>query len=161
SRYEGSFREDLYERFHWIIRVPSLKERQDDIPHLLRYFVKQHSPVPLTLQPDLAPYLSSFSWRGNIRALNRAVRRAITTTLARDSSLLEKSDFDLTTESSHPTPKTTPEMPPSKLRQIKRESLLETLQTHKGNITHAAQALGVSRVTIHNWMKQEGIKKKV
>ncbi len=151
SRYAGNFREDLYERFHWVVRVPPLKDRLEDIPHLVRYFVHQHAPVPLEVHPDVPKFLDTLTWRGNIRALNRAVRRSITNAVARGSSVLEREDFDFALE------KETADLPPSKTRQIKRESLLETLRVHKGNITHAAKALGVSRVTIHNWIKQEGI----
>ncbi len=150
SRHEGTFREDLYQRFDWIFHIPSLKERRDDIPLLLRYFLSQHSPEPLTLHPDLDSALQSSPWPGNIRQLHRAVRRAITLALARGSSTLEPEDFpeDFKNENEKGNPST------REIRQSKRRKLAQTLKSCDGNISKTARELGVSRVTIHNWIRE-------
>lgn len=152
ARYDGGFREDLYQRFDWIIRVPPLRDRKEDIPQLATYFISQSSPGPLEPAPDVMNYLQSLPWRGNIRELHRAVRRAITQAMARESSIIERRDFEFERESDGAS-----RPPVSKIRQEKRATLLETLRGHRGNISRSAKALGVSRVTIHQWIKDDGV----
>ena len=149
ARYSGGFREDLYQRFDWIINVPPLRDRKEDIPLLVNYFLSQHAPEPLEIGPGVMEYLRSQGWRGNIRELHRAVRRAITQALARESRCVERCDFEFGQGPKH--------QPVSEVRLGKRESLSETLKTCGGNINHAAKSLGISRVTIYQWIKEDGI----
>jgi len=154
SRYEGSFREDLFQRFDWIIQVPPLRERKEDIPLLVRYFLSTHAHTPLSVSPKVLEDLQRLPWRGNIRELNRATRRAITNALSRESTILERGDFDLPqlAEASSGDGASS-----ATIRKMKRESLSDALKKHKGNISHAANELNVSRVTIHKWIKEDKI----
>lgn len=78
----GSFREDLYYRLNVVeIRVPPLRERQDDIPLLARYFVKKKSEAIAMPEPEVEPEamraLEQHTWKGNIRELENIIERAV------------------------------------------------------------------------------------
>lgn len=152
ARYAGDFREDLFQRFDWILRVPALRERLEDLPFLVRHFLASHSHTPLTLAGGVIEALRKVPWRGNIRELNRLTRRAITNALSRGATEIGLADFDvseLAEGAERPSA--------TEARQSKREALAATLTKHRGNITRSAKELGISRVTIHNWIKAGGI----
>ncbi|HSA58380.1 MAG TPA: sigma 54-interacting transcriptional regulator [bacterium] len=154
SRGDGKFREDLFQRFQWVLKIPPLRERREDIPHLVRYFLMRHAPTPVGFTEETLAVLQRLPWPGNIRELNRAVRRAITNALSHGSDVASLEDFELEggpVRVSHDGSKV------SEIRQEKRRVLKETLASLNGNISHAAQALGVSRVTIHKWIDEDGI----
>jgi DNA-binding NtrC family response regulator/pSer/pThr/pTyr-binding forkhead associated (FHA) protein len=151
ARYEGKFREDLFQRFQWILTIPPLRERREDIPHLVHYFLQQHAPEPLSVAPETLKILQQCEWRGNIRELNRAVRRAITNAISRGSGAVSWDDFEMETAKKS-------EQRPSEIRRDKRSSLKETLKSADGNISKAAEALGISRVTLYKWMEEDGLK---
>lgn len=152
ARYAGDFREDLFQRFDWILRVPALRERLEDLPFLVRHFLAGHSHTPLTLSGGVTEILRKLPWRGNIRELNRLTRRAITNALGRGATEIGLADFDLS-ELAEGTERPSA----TEARQSKREALAATLTKHKGNVTRSAKELGISRVTIHNWIKSGGI----
>lgn len=156
ARTKGIFRHDLYERFDHVIRVPPLRERGEDIPLLVRYFISKIAPLPLETEPGLLIFLQTLPWPGNIRELQRAVRRAVTNALARESRILSEADFEFASSAS-PSGSDSLLQPISKAREVKRASLKEWLKKYNGNITHVASALGLSRVTIHKWIKEDGI----
>jgi two-component system nitrogen regulation response regulator GlnG len=76
---EGRFREDLYHRLNVIrVHIPPLRERREDIPPLLRFFLdraaQELNVEPKTIRPDVATYLSKFDWPGNVRQLENLCR---------------------------------------------------------------------------------------
>jgi two-component system nitrogen regulation response regulator GlnG len=76
---QGEFREDLYHRLNVIrIHIPSLRERRDDIPVLMRYFLnraaKELETEPKSLTPEAEEYLKQLSWQGNVRQLENLCR---------------------------------------------------------------------------------------
>ncbi len=80
---DGTFREDLYYRLNVIpIRLPSLRERRDDIPLLVKHFCKHkaraHSKRPLETTRMASHFLSRYDWPGNVRELENAIERAAT-----------------------------------------------------------------------------------
>ena len=80
---EGTFREDLYYRLNVIpIRLPSLRERRDDIPLLVEHFCKDKAHArnkrPLEVTPLAEYLLSTYDWPGNVRELENAIERAAT-----------------------------------------------------------------------------------
>ena len=80
---EGSFREDLFFRLSvFPIHVPALRERKEDIPALIDYFVKRKSQLlklgtPPKLTPELVERLCSYDWPGNVRELENIIERAL------------------------------------------------------------------------------------
>jgi len=80
---EGSFREDLYYRLHVVtIHLPSLRERKEDIPFLVNYFIKKyatHQRVNVNaISQEALNMLSSYNWPGNIRELENVIEHAVT-----------------------------------------------------------------------------------
>ena len=79
---EGTFREDLYYRLSVIpINIKPLRERPDDILPLVMHFIQQDTPInsePATLTPEVKLVLETYSWPGNIRELENAVKHAVT-----------------------------------------------------------------------------------
>jgi two-component system nitrogen regulation response regulator GlnG len=76
---EGRFREDLYHRLNVIrVHIPPLRERREDIPPLLRFFLdraaQELNVEPKTIRPEVATYLSQFDWPGNVRQLENLCR---------------------------------------------------------------------------------------
>ncbi|MDO8643554.1 MAG: sigma 54-interacting transcriptional regulator, partial [bacterium] len=150
-RFDGKFREDLYQRFDWIIQVPPLRERKEDLVWLVKYFLRENAPIPLSISPQVFAELQTYPWPGNIRELQRATRRAITNVIARRETSLLFSDFELQGKTS-PLPAKA-----SHLRQQKREMLPQLLKDFQGNISQVARELGVSRLTLRRWIEKEGI----
>jgi two-component system nitrogen regulation response regulator GlnG len=80
---QGLFREDLYYRSNVVpLRMPPLRERVEDIPDLVRHFLRAHdergdSRIPLSMSHDAIEYLKRHSWPGNVRELENLVRRLI------------------------------------------------------------------------------------
>lgn len=75
----GDFREDFYYRMSGIrIKLPPLRERKEDIPLLIEYFLRKYSPeVEIIISPEAAKLLSEYNWPGNIRELENVINRAI------------------------------------------------------------------------------------
>lgn len=87
---EGKFRQDLYFRLNVLpIRVPSLRERREDIPDLARYFIesvcKREGRLPLVLDHDGCEVMKQYTWPGNVRELANICERAVVLTSARNS----------------------------------------------------------------------------
>jgi transcriptional regulator with GAF, ATPase, and Fis domain len=90
----GEFRQDLYYRLNVIhIHVPPLRDRRDDIPALLAYFLEryscQHGVPPRSFSPDAVDLLSGYDWPGNVRQLKNAVERLV---VKSDGRRIERTD---------------------------------------------------------------------
>jgi len=94
------FRPDLYYRLSGVdIRVPSLRERRDDILELARYFLDRHRTTrPLQLSAGAAEALESYQWPGNVRELERLIERAVALT---QSDVIELDDLPATVRGEH------------------------------------------------------------
>jgi DNA-binding NtrC family response regulator len=158
---EGKFREDLYYRLSVVpLRLPPLRERQDDVPlllsHYLERFAKENSVAAAKLSPETLAVLVRYSWPGNIRELrnaceNLAVLRAGKTVAAGDldarfsqpaatgvavSALLSAGGNTLD-------------------RELNEKQLLkQALAAAAGNRTRAAELMGISRRTLHRKLLQ-------
>ncbi len=169
----NKFREDLYYRIAvFQIRVPPLRERKNDIPELVKCFVKRYSALSGKTIKEIATRtmdkLINYDWPGNVRQLQNSVRRAILLT-RNDTLAPEHFDF--------------PDLGAKDLKNIesledglsKLEVLLkrggviplneaeeifirQALSVTKGNITVAAEKLGISRSTIYRKMQELGIR---
>ncbi len=101
----GRFRRDLYDRLDgWKIRLPSLRERRDDIPLLVSYFVREHcrkeGKPPLQIPEDAMQLLLDYPWPGNVRELENVVRRAV---IRCTSRTIQPRDILLESSSSNPS----------------------------------------------------------
>jgi DNA-binding NtrC family response regulator len=152
---ERKFRSDLYYRLNvFVIRLPPLRERKEDIPlladHFLRRFAASMNKPVVGIAPGAMALLIQCDWPGNVRELENAVERAMV--VARDSELREE-DFSLRAPAPASTGRT--------LEGAERAPILAILGECKGNQTLAAQVLDIDRVTLHNKLKKYGWKRTV
>jgi two-component system NtrC family response regulator len=157
SMKEGTFREDLYYRLAVVvIHLPALREREDDIALLAQAFARSFSAEngkahpPRFTRPALCA-LAKHPWPGNVRQLENCIRRAV---IMADGRYITESDLGL----SSPAP-----MPSLRLREaresVEREFVQRALQLHAGNISAAAEELGISRPTLYELIERLGLKR--
>jgi DNA-binding NtrC family response regulator len=149
----GTFREDLYYRLDVIpVTLPPLRERKEDIPILVDYFLahfRAEMRKPLeALSRDAMQLLMAHDWPGNVRELRNVLERAAV--LAR-GPILTPLDLDL----NRPAPPAGAAAEGAdSLREVERRHIVATLKQHTWNITRSAKALGIDRVTLYNKIKR-------
>ncbi|MBI3097471.1 MAG: sigma-54-dependent Fis family transcriptional regulator [Planctomycetes bacterium] len=156
----GRFREDLYHRLDVVtVRLPSLRERIEDIPLLIEHFVQRHGKGRrYRVDSPTLQALSTYAWPGNVRELQNAVERAIA--LAGESEVL-RSDHLLAPADLTPRPEAPSHADTRTLREVLSEreknhilAVLDFTQWHKAR---AAQILGISRKSLWEKLKEYGI----
>jgi DNA-binding NtrC family response regulator len=163
---EGRFREDLYYRLNVLpIYIPPLRERKEDISAFAERFLelssKKENKKFNSLSSEVIKFLQSYDWPGNIRELDNAIERAV---LMGKEPELKVSDFSIhldVTKGARYSSKTltapTRERPLTSLKEMERADLESALRDCAGNISHAAKALGISRVALYRRMKKHKI----
>ncbi len=151
-----SFRQDLLYRINTIeIHVPPLRERIGDIPILAKYFVEtfkeKYKTEHLVLSPEALKKLEMHSWPGNIRELRHAIERAI---ILSESDELRPEDFRFSDSSDLSE---SDENTGLNIEQMERKLILKALQLHKGNITKAAEDLGLTRAALYRRLDKFGL----
>ena len=158
---EGAFREDLYYRLNVVpIRVPSLRERPEDIALLVNVFTQRicekNNLKPKTLDEDVVWELQRYSWPGNVRELQNILERMLIMSGERVSVR------DLPEELLQDEPTERGKI--SALRefrdQAERDLVISTLKRNNGNVSQSALELGVRRTYLHRRMVVLKINKK-
>lgn len=148
---EGTFRQDLLYRINTVeIHVPPLCDRVEDIPllaqHYLNYYARKYHKLVKNIGTDAMDKLKRYAWPGNIRELQHAIERAVIMT---DSETLHESDFllsrTLTTSPNHHT---------LNLDEVEKSAIMKALQMHSGNISKAADELGLTRASLYRRMEK-------
>jgi DNA-binding NtrC family response regulator len=168
-----NFREDLYYRINvFKIHVPPLRERINDIPELVDCFIKRYSLASgkntHKLDPSTMNKLISYNWPGNIRQLQNSIRRAILITTS-DTLLPEHFDLhdlngnDLRMIESLEVGLSELEMAMRRgevlpLSEVEGIFIQRALNATNGNISVAAEKLGIGRSTLYRKMQELGIK---
>ena len=151
DRQKGKFRNDLYYRCQNFIRVPSLRERTEDIEHLVQYFLSC-SGKPIDISPQALEIMNLYPWPGNVRELSSVIERAILNATFRNSNVIAETDLDIRIDV--PTfENVIPESP----KDTFKDQVLTLLEDYRGNVKEVAKTLHVQRKTIYNWMKKIGI----
>ena len=152
---KGEFREDLFYRLNVIsVKLPPLRERDEDIGLLVEYFLKEFSGVhgkPLhSISEGALSMLKKQGWRGNIRELKNAIQRAV---LMSSQSILTPQDFG---SEEKDVPEERREEDPStlSLRVMEKKLIYHALEKTNGNRTHAAKILGISIRTLRNKLSE-------
>jgi len=149
---KGTFREDLFYRLNVVnIYVPPLRERIEDISLLVDYFIKKYctsmNKPPATIDSAALKRLEEFSFPGNVRELENMIERAIVVGNGKKISLkdlpLEKTIISNSIES---------------LDDLEKTHILQILNKYSWNITRAAKALKVDRVTLYNKISKYRLK---
>jgi len=161
---KGRFREDLYYRLNvFSLVIPPLRERREDIPVLLRYFVqkfsRKHNIKEPVIDRDTIEFVTSLDWEGNVRQLENAVESAV---ILCDSGVLMPSHFShLKTgiEGYQEVELDEKDMSLSRaVAKFERNWIIKALKATNGNRTKAAQLLNISHRTLLYKMKEYGIK---
>lgn len=146
------FRQDLLFRINTIeIELPPLRERSDDIPLLAQHFLEVYKQKYRKSGLYVADYvfnrLQKYDWPGNIRELQHAIERAV---IMSDGKQLQVSDFNLkeTNEAEMES------LDSFNLDQIEKWAIESAIKKHQGNISHAAQELGLSRGALYRRMEK-------
>ncbi|XCN74446.1 MAG: sigma 54-interacting transcriptional regulator [Candidatus Electrothrix aestuarii] len=161
---QNTFREDLWFRLNvFPIQIPPLRERKEDIPALLQYFIRQKTkelnlPAVPSIFPGAIDFLLSYSWPGNVRELGNIVERAMILSPAGPLTFDHLNPVD--------TKKNTEEMPshqreqPLDLDSVISRHIRSVLSQTDGKVNGedgAAALLGVNPSTLRNRMKKLGI----
>ncbi len=161
---KGSFREDLYYRLNVItIFLPPLRERKEDIPLLIDYFLKKYSKANQKMISDVSKearnLLLRYSYPGNVRELENLIERAVV--LCRgDIITTQDLPFHLReakSEALWESSKSQKSLPES-LEEIERDMIIKALHEHQGVQTRAAESLGISERVLRYKMKKYRIR---
>ncbi|MGQ9508550.1 MAG: sigma-54-dependent transcriptional regulator [Thermodesulfobacteriota bacterium] len=161
---KGEFREDLYYRLNVIsIFIPPLRERKEDIPPLIDYFLKKYSQRNQknvsNISQEARGLLLRYSYPGNVRELENIIERAVV--LCR-GELIMTQDLPIHLQEersekyweSYREPKSLPEI----LEEIEKNFILKALRDHQGIQTKAAETLGISERVLRYKIKKYGIR---
>jgi two-component system, NtrC family, response regulator AtoC len=155
---EGKFREDLYYRLNVVqIRIPSLRERKEDIPLLVNAFLKEicerDSKAFRPLSPEAMDCLLQYDWPGNVRELKGAIDSGMTLSVGKQITVR---DLPLAvrggTESFGPREAFAQDQ--VNLQENERRLIVRALDESGGNRTEAAKKLGISRRTLHRRLRE-------
>ena len=151
----GTFRRDLYYRLRVItIALPPLRERTEDIPLLVQYFLaKMHRELGKGVEvvpQEVMRLITSYAWPGNVRELENALRRAV---------LLSPSDVLLPSTLQLDAPQESHRMPlmVRSLQEIEREHIINILEYTEYEKKRTAEILGISRPTLDKRIREYGI----
>jgi len=146
----GRFRRDLFYRLEGVIvRLPALREREDDIRALFRFFLAEalvSSKKRITILEEVEPLLCAYSWPGNVRELRNEIARVVA--MASDGAVLGKDAFlpKLKARSTHALRSARQR---DDVTAEERVKIIEALRAHRGNKADAARSLGgMKRTTL-------------
>jgi DNA-binding NtrC family response regulator len=151
---EGRFRQDLLFRLNTIeIRLPPLRDRREDIPVLASHFLRQHAEhyrKPLTgFDESAIKALLAHLWPGNVRELDHAVERAV---LMSQGETVRAADLGLRAGREGP-----PRIEEMSLEDVEALLIKKALARFNGNVSHAANALGLSRSALYRRLQRYGL----
>jgi two-component system NtrC family response regulator len=152
---QGRFREDLYYRLaEIVVEIPPLRERKGDAALLAHAFVRQYAQEQkrgaMSLLPEAVAAIEAHPWQGNVRELQNCTKRAV---IMAEGSILRAVDFGLATPQAQNV---------RTLKDIRdeaeKDAVLRVLSRVNGNMSRAADLLGVSRPTLYDLLNRFGLK---
>lgn len=149
---EGNFRQDLLYRINTIeIHIPPLRERGEDVLLLADYFLQRFNHKYKKningLNREAKQKLMRYAWPGNVRELQHAIERAV---ILSDASMLRPNDFML-----KPQPEKKTELDEIlNLEQLERRAIELALKRCEGNVSQAAELLGITRYALYRKMEK-------
>jgi len=151
---EGKFREDLYYRLNvFTIYVPPLRERRSDIAilanHFVQKFARQMNKPPLKISDEAMEILLNYNWPGNVRELENAIERAM---VIGKPPEIKPSDLPFHLEKNYFNDS-------DSLEEVEKNHISRVLKKYDWNISRAAAALEIDRVTLYNKIKKYGLQK--
>ncbi len=163
---EKKFREDLFYRLNvFPVQIPPLRERKEDIPLLVDFFIKKYcqeikTPVK-EISKEALEMLSNYYWKGNVRELENAIERAVilceADTITQEHFILDKYTKISDLEKPEMSNGTLEHVSKEATRKVETQRILEVLRQTRGNKTKAAEILQVSYKTLLTKIKEYGI----
>jgi len=152
---ENKFREDLFYRLNVIsIHVPPLRERKDDIPLLVKAFIRRYclemNKEPVKITPSALKLLMDYDWPGNVRELENVIERALV--IGRDKEIV-------TDDLPFSRKELGPETMPMSLKLMEKIHIKRILEETDWNISKTARVLEVDRQTLYNKIEKYKIEK--
>lgn len=165
---ENQFRQDLLYRINTIeIRMPALRERKEDVPllarHFLQQFQKKYQRQFRPLDGPTIKLLQDYPWPGNVRELRHTVERAV---ILSDGDVLQVAEhlqdapvpaapaINVGNDAAHAQ-----EAPPSlELEEVEKQTIMQALDKHDGNISRAAKELGLTRSALYRRLEKYDLK---
>ena len=156
---KGEFRQDLLYRINTIeLHLPALRERLEDIPllaeHYLKQFATKYNKDIYKFSEATIKRLEKYTWPGNVRELQHAGERAII--MSRDN-VLQPEDFFFNTGQSPTKDQGEINLDQYNLEDVERILIRKVLAKNNGNITHAAQELGLTRSSLYRRLEKYGL----
>ncbi len=154
--YEKKFRQDLLYRINTVeIRVPPLRERQDDIPlladHFLTVYGRKYKRPGMKIEKGVIQKMKKYFWPGNIRELQHAVERAV---ILSEEKIIDSAELLINPNSLKPKQDV---QHPRTLEEMEKLFILQSLDDNDGNVSQTAVALGMTRTALYRRMKKHGI----
>jgi two-component system nitrogen regulation response regulator GlnG len=186
----GQFREDLFYRLHGVrIHMPPLRERKDDIPLLVKYFLQKvaakQSAQPKSIASSAMRSLERYHWPGNVRELESLLRRVCVVAQG-DVVLLKDLPPEISGEGPSASPVLSAQAPTGEggvsglvalarqlfqwarrdpklkiIPAVERELVIQALKETDGNQVHAAKLLGITRATLRKRIEKHGIQREL
>ena len=160
----GSFREDLYYRLNVVsILLPALRERVEDLPLLIEHFLAAAATrlkrAPRPLAPDAYRALCAHEWKGNVRELEHAIEQAVALASGSEIALgdLPASVRNLSSDGAVDPPGSFREAKQQAVERFERQFIHEALARHHGNISKAAEDMGMYRQHLQLKLAEYGI----
>jgi DNA-binding NtrC family response regulator len=146
------------------ISVPALRERTEDLPLLAEHFLRKYAhECPFTcphLSERAIHVLTGYSWPGNIRELESAIRRAL---ILAENETLEPSDFPACIGSDEPSRRIAAGLSFQKakaslVQQFEKQYLVKLMKDHLGNVSRASRAAGTPRRCLQRLLQKHGLR---
>jgi transcriptional regulator with PAS, ATPase and Fis domain len=155
---DNTFRQDLLYRINTIeVRMPALRERLEDIPLLADNFLKiyndKYEKSVKKLSEATLTRLQKYHWPGNVRELQHAIERAV---IMSSGQVLQPEDFHFGSHSSQ-TGDDSLTLDQYNLEDMEKLLIRKVLQKYNGNITQAAEALGLTRSSLYRRLEKHGL----
>ena len=154
---ENRFRQDLLYRINTIeIQLPSLRERFEDIPILANFFLKQYSEkyqkAVSKISDAALTRMHKHTWPGNIRELQHAIERAV---ILSNSTVLQPEDFNFNASPAKEEGQLS--LDQYNLDEVEKLLIRKVLKKYNGNITQAANELGLTRSSLYRRLEKHGL----
>ncbi len=158
--HEGRFRQDLYYRLAVLkITMPTLRDRRDDIPMLVRHFVQKHAKRcrvrPRPVSREALACLVNYDWPGNVRELENAIERAL---VLGSSDIILPEDLPESLLERPPLPEMTEAKYHAAIKELKKQLILDAVEQTQGSYADAARILGVHPNYLHRLIRNLELK---
>jgi len=152
----GAFREDLYYRLNVVnIKLPALRERRDDIPFLVNFFIekynKKYQMKVKGISQKAMNLLTDYEWTGNVRELENAMESIL---VINSPGVIDIQHLPQEIRDVKERPEVIPIKIGTSLEEVEKEILIQTLKATKGNKRKAARLLGINVRTIHRKIEE-------